>query len=164
MREGVDGLVKVRSLARAFPSAFYAFTSSTHTLGAAECPGKASNATAGGRESRASEYYGGSSPSGFWTRGVVFLSKLPMCTILACVFILVGTPIFFNNFFRPCMDCFDFEASIDSPPLLSARSISRVQACLAAARIRGLPSLLKFKMPPGVRILSASISCQSHFE
>ena len=50
VREGVDGLVKVRSLARAFPSAFYAFTSSTHTLGAAECPGKASNATAGGRE------------------------------------------------------------------------------------------------------------------
>ena len=50
VREGVDGLVKVRSLARAFPSAFYAFTSSTHTLGADECPGKASNATAGGRE------------------------------------------------------------------------------------------------------------------
>ena len=51
VREGVDGLVKVTSLARAFPSAFYAFTSSTHTLGAAErVGGKASNATAGGRE------------------------------------------------------------------------------------------------------------------
>lgn len=43
---------------------------------------------------------------------MVFLSQLPMLSILACTFVVVASPIFYTQFFVPCMSCYDFEASI----------------------------------------------------
>ena len=63
-------------------------------------------------EQRRPRSHGGYVPASWWTRGIVVLSQLPMCTLLICVFLLVGTPIFYTQFFTPCMTCFDFEASI----------------------------------------------------
>ena len=51
---------------------------------------------------RFSSSHGGCMQSTWWTRGIVVLSQLPMCTLLLCVFLLVGTPIFYIQFFTPC--------------------------------------------------------------
>ena len=35
-----------------------------------------------------------------------------MTGLLVCIFILILVPTFYTHFFKPCMDCYDFEASI----------------------------------------------------
>ena len=47
-----------------------------------------------------------------WTRAVVFLSQLPLLGLLLCVFVLILVTTFYERFFLPCMQCYDFEASV----------------------------------------------------
>ena len=47
-----------------------------------------------------------------WTRGVVFLAQLPICSILFCVFLLILSLTFHELFYKPCSECYSFEASV----------------------------------------------------
>jgi len=46
------------------------------------------------------------------TNLIDFLSVMPMFTLLGCIFFLIFTPIFYWRIFLPCVDCYDFEATI----------------------------------------------------